>query len=43
MFHVCLNVGGVYGVEVCVNVCGVVFVVVCCFFLRLGVVCCDVV
>ena len=31
VFHVCLNFGGVY----------VVFVVVC--FLRLGVVCCDIV
>ena len=42
--------GVVYGVGVCVNVCGVVCIVVCCLFLmsgyvcflRLGVVCCDV-
>ena len=26
VFHVCLNLGGVYGVGVCVNVCGVVWV-----------------
>ena len=32
VFHVCLNLGVVYGVGVCVNVC----------FLCLGVVCCVV-
>ena len=42
VFHVCLNFGVVYGVEVCVNICGVVLLYVVCF-LRLGVVCCDVV
>ena len=30
VFHVCLNLGVVYGVGVCVNVCDVVCVVVCC-------------
>ena len=39
----CLDFGVVYGVGVCVNVCGVVCVVACCLFLRLGVVCYDVV
>ena len=38
VFHVCLNVGVVYGVGVCVDVCGVVCVVVCCLFLTSG--CC---
>ena len=41
VFHVSLNFGVVYGVDVCVNVCGVVCVVLS--FLRLGVVCCVVV
>ena len=43
VFHVCLNLGAVYGV--CVNVCGVVCVVVCCLFLTSGccLLCCDVV
>ena len=36
MFHVCLDVGVVYGVVVCVNVCGAVYVVVCCLFLTSG-------
>ena len=43
VFHVCLNFGGAFGVGVCVIVCGVVCVVVYCMFLRLDVVCCDVV
>ena len=34
VFHICLNFGVVYGVEVCVNVCGVVCVFVCCWFLT---------
>ena len=41
VFYVCLDFCVVYAVGDCVNVCGVVYVVVC--FLRLGVVCCDVV
>ena len=41
MFHICFILCVDYGVGVYVNVCGVVCVVVC--FLRLGVVCCDVV
>ena len=45
VFHVCLNVGVVYGVGVCINVCGAVCVVVCCLFLTSGycLLCCDVV
>ena len=41
VFHVCLNVGIVYGV----GVSGVVCVVVCCLFLTSGfcLLCCDVV
>ena len=42
VFHVCFNLCVVYGVGGCVNVCGVVCVVVFVCFLRLGVVCCDV-
>ena len=38
VFHVCLNIGVVYGVGVSVNICGVVCVVVCCLFLTSG--CC---
>ena len=45
MFHVCLNVGVIYGVGVCVNVCGVVCVVVSCLFHMSGccLLCCNVV
>ena len=38
VFHLCLDFGVFYGVEVRVNVCGVVSVVVCCLFLTSG--CC---
>ena len=43
VFYVRLIFGVVYSAGVCVDVCGVVCVVVCVCFLRLGVVCCDVV